>query len=96
MQCNPWDFLYITIRPPAIRRYVAEAKVAVAPVRHLLSGNPAGDPPDLNVGRLNQLQGLHFLQQDIHSFGASERSLGQKHLQAYHRSVIEKASLTVP
>ena len=52
-----------SIRPPAVHRYLAKA--AVAPVRHLLSANPAEDPPDIDEVHLNQLQGSRFLQKDI-------------------------------
>ena len=41
-----------SIRCPAVCRHMAEAKAAVAPVRHRFLVDPAGDLPDLNVGRL--------------------------------------------
>ena len=39
-------------RPPAVRRHMAEAKTAVALVRHRFSVEFAGNPLDLNVDRL--------------------------------------------
>ena len=42
--------------PSAVRRYVAKAKAAEAPVHLLFLTNSAGDPPDLDVGHLEQLQ----------------------------------------
>ena len=42
--------------PSAFHRYVAKAKAAEAPVHLLLPAESAGDPPDLDVGSLEQLQ----------------------------------------
>ena len=65
-----------SIRPPAVRRYVANAKTVVALVPHLHSANPAEDSTDLDVGHLNQFQGSRFLKRDIGSSGTSDESLG--------------------
>ena len=65
----------VSIRPPTVRHYATKTKAVIALVRYLLSANPAEDPPDLDVGHLNQLQGPCFLQQDIRSTGISEGSL---------------------
>ena len=51
--------------PSAVRRYVAKAKPAEAPVHLLFPANSAGDPPDLDVGPLEQLQRPCFLQKHI-------------------------------
>ena len=40
-----------SIRPPTVRRRMAEAKAAAAPIRHRSHAGPAGDPLDLYVGR---------------------------------------------
>ena len=58
-----------SIRAPVVRHHVAKAKTAITPVRHSLPTDPAGDPPDLNVGHLNQLQSLPFLQLDTRPSG---------------------------
>ena len=65
-----------SIRALAIQRHVAKAKAAITPVCHRLSADPVGDPLDYNADRLNQCQGLHFLQPDIRRSSVSEGSLG--------------------
>ena len=51
--------------PSTVRRYVAKAKAAEAPVHLLCPANSAGDPPDLDVGPLEQLQHPCLLQKHI-------------------------------
>ena len=41
-----------SLRPLTVRRHIAEAKAAVAPVRHRFPANHAGDPRDLDVDHL--------------------------------------------
>ena len=38
--------------PPAVSRHMAKAKAAVTPFHLRPPAGPAGDPPDLDVGRL--------------------------------------------
>ena len=51
--------------PPAVSRHVAKAKAAVTPFRLRLPADSAGDPPDLDVGPLEQLQRPCFLEKHI-------------------------------
>ena len=51
--------------PSAVRRYVAKAKAAGAPVHLLFPADSAGNPPDLDVGPLKQLQRPYLLQKHI-------------------------------
>ena len=53
------------VRPSAFRRYMAKAKAAEVPVHLLFPANSAGDPLDLDVGPLKQLQRPCFLQKHI-------------------------------
>ena len=41
-----------TVGPPAVRHYVAKAKIAVISIYFHLVADPAGDPLDFDVGRL--------------------------------------------
>ena len=75
-----------SIMPPTVRRYVGRADTVVAPVRHRLSSNPAGDPPNLDVSHHNQLQGLRFLQQEVRPCCTSKESLGSSGLTRFVRS----------
>ena len=43
---------FASVRPPAVRCHVAQAKTAVTSIYLHLLANPAGDPPDFDVGRL--------------------------------------------
>ena len=51
--------------PLAVRRFVAKAKAAEAPVHPPFSAHPTGYPSDLNVGPLEQLQRPCLLQTHI-------------------------------
>ena len=46
-----------TARPMAVRRHLAKAKTAVTSNYLHLLADPAGDPPDFDVGRLKYIQG---------------------------------------
>ena len=41
-----------TVGPPAVRLHVAKAKTAITTIYFHLLANPAGDPPDFDVGCL--------------------------------------------
>ena len=51
--------------PSAVRRYVAKTKSAEAPFHLIFPANSAGDPLDLDVGPLEQLQRPCLLQKQI-------------------------------
>ena len=40
------------IRPPAVRRHVSKTQAAVTPTNLRFLADSTGDPPDLDVGRL--------------------------------------------
>ena len=63
----------------AVRRYVAKAKAAEALVHLLFSGHPAGYPPYLNVGPLEQLQRPCLLQTHIRLPVSSIGCLAERH-----------------
>ena len=51
--------------PSTVRRYVAKTKATEAPVHLVFPADSAGDPPDIDVGPLEQLQRPSLLQKHI-------------------------------
>ena len=68
------------IRLLAVRSHVSKTKAAVTPIRLHFPADPTGDPPEHDVGHLEQSQSPRFLQSDEGLPSTSEGSFHQTHI----------------